>query len=400
VLDRSAPRQTALAEPAHEAHIEQDLARAATGIASELGDGLNALWLVGPFARGEGGIVSDRGELTAYPGYDLIAVLRRKPARHIAALRSLSGAWSRLLGTRVSIAGIGARAVPHLPPTHFWLEARSGGLRTLAGDADLVRQIPHLDPTRLAGREAFARVAAAFTAVALGELEQVSPRAKTERLHAAALAVGDGVLLRSGHLQATWRERAAELDHLPGAGEIALLYRGAMAFFARPDRWTPTGVNVTTWLDQTRRSLSHAYLSLEASRIQSPMHVFGYLRHPDAITAEVRSNATRAAEPLTLARRARLLAMRVPALAALAVDPFDRLVRASVALAFAADAPACRTHVAAYLGIRTAFGAAGDDELAKALRSLASDLLEDPVGAPFARLSFDPPLHAGQPHAG
>ena len=38
MLDQSTPRQTALGEPAHEAHIEQDLARAATGIASELGD--------------------------------------------------------------------------------------------------------------------------------------------------------------------------------------------------------------------------------------------------------------------------------------------------------------------------------------------------------------------------
>lgn len=394
MLDRSTPRQTALAEPAHEAHVEQDLARAATGIASELGDGLNALWLVGPFARGEGGIVSDRGELAAYPGYELIAVIRKKPARHAAALRSLSGAWSRLLGTRVSIAGIGSRAVPHLPPTRFWLEAQSGGLRTLAGDPELARHIPELDPTRLANREAFAWIAAAFTAVALGELEQVSARAKTERLHAAALAVGDGLLLRNRHLHASWRERAAELDHVRGAGEIALLYRSAMAFFARPDRWTPTGVNTATWLDQTRRSLAHGYLALEAARIQSPMHVFGYLRYPDSITAEAAGGRARPAQAWTVARRARSLTMRVPALAALALDPFDRLVRASVALAFAADAPACRTHVAAYLGIRTAFGAAGDDELAKALRSLAAELLEDPIGAPFARLSFDPPVSA------
>jgi hypothetical protein len=391
MLDRSTPRPTALTEPAHEARIEQDLARAATGIASELGDGLSALWLVGPFARGEGGIVSDRGELTAYPGYELIAVLRRKPARHVPALRSLGGAWSRLLGTRVSIAGIGARTVPHLPPTRFWLEAQNGGLRTLAGDTALVRQIPELDPTRLATKEAFALIASAFTAVALGELEQVSARSKTERLHAAALAVGDGVLLRNGHLQSTWRDRLAELEHGRGAGELASLYRNAMAFFARPDRWTPTGVDVPTWLEQGKRSLAHAYLSLEAARIQAPMHVFGYLRHPDSITAEASAHPSRAAEPLTLARRARLLAMRVPALAALATDPFDRLVRASVALAFAADAPACRTHVAAYLGIRTAFGAAGDDELAKALRSLASELLVDPIRAPFAGLSFDPP---------
>jgi hypothetical protein len=239
-------------------------------------------------------------------------------------------------------------------------------------------------------------VAAAFTALALGELEQVSARAKTERVHAAALALGDSLLLRRGQLHPTWRERATELGHVRDAGEIAQLYRDAMAFFARPDRWTPVGVNVTTWLDHARRTLCHAYLAHEAARIQSPVHVFGYLRHPDPITGSgaaakrVPAQAQAQVQP-TLARRARLLAMRVPALAALAIDPFDRLVRASVALAFAADAPACRTHVAAYLGIRTAFGAAGDDELAKALRSLAADLLENPAAAPFARLSFDPP---------
>lgn len=390
MLERSTPRQTALGEPAHEAHVEQDLARAATGIASELGDGLSALWLVGPLARGEGGIVSDRGELTTYPGYELIAVLRKKPTRHGAALKSLSGAWSRLLGTRLSIAGIGSRAVPQLPATRFWLEAQGGSLRTLTGDVELARQIPELDPTRLPSRELFTGVASAFTAIALGEIEQATPRAKTERLHAAALAVGDTLLLRNGQLQPTWRERAAGLDHIRGAGEIALLYRSAMAFFARPDRWTPSGVNVATWLDQTRRALAHAYLAHEATRIQSPMHVFGYLRHPDPITGPS-GGAARDAQVPSLARRARLLAMRVPTLAALAVDPLDRLVRASVALAFAADAPACRTHVAAYLGIRTAFGAAGDDELAKALRALAESLLDDPIGSPFARLSFDPP---------
>ena len=389
MLDQSTPRQTTLGEPAHEAHVEQDLARAATGIASELGDGLSALWLVGPLARGEGGIVSDRGELATYPGYDLIAVLRRKPARHDAALRSLSGAWSRLLGTRLVLAGIGARAVPHLPATRFWLEAQSGSLRTLAGDTELARHIPELDATRLPSQETFALIASAFTAVALGELEQASPRAKTERLHAAALAVGDALLLRNGQLPPSWRERAAALDHLRGAGELALLYHNAIAFFSRPDHWTPTGVNVVTWLEQTRRSLSHAYLAHEAARIQAPIHVFGYLRHADPITSSHSEN--RDAGTPSLARRARLLAMRVPTLAALAIDPLDRLVRASVALAFAADAPACRTHVAAYLGIRTAFGAADDDELAKALRALATDLLEDPVGAPFARLSFDPP---------
>ena len=50
--DRGTPRYTAASEPAHEAHIAQDLSRAATGIASELGDAVSALWLVGAFAHG------------------------------------------------------------------------------------------------------------------------------------------------------------------------------------------------------------------------------------------------------------------------------------------------------------------------------------------------------------
>lgn len=391
MLARGTSRRTALGEPAHEAHVEQDLARAATGIASELGDGLSALWLVGGFARGEGGIASDRGELTAYPGYELIAVLRRKPARHAAALRSLAGAWSRLLGTRVAIAGIGARSVAQVPPTLFWLDAQSGGLATLVGDVELARQLPELDAARLRPREGFAHVARALTAVALGELESIGARAKTERLHAAVLAVGDARLLDEGRYPPSLGERAAVLEHLRGAAELAALYRSAAAFSARPDRWTPTGVDVPTWLEQTRRALAHAFLAREAARVQAPSHVFGVLRHPEPLTAAA---AAKAAEPASFARRARALAMRVPALAALTLDPFERLVRASLALAFAADAPACRTHVAAFLGLRTAFGAAGDDELAKALRALAEGLLDDPLGAPFARLSYDPPAFA------
>jgi hypothetical protein len=396
MLERSTPRYTAHADAAHEAHVAQDLARAATGIASELGDALVALWLVGAFARGEGGLAVDRGELVALPGYELVAILRKKPERHAVALRSLSGAWSRLLRTRVALSGIGVRDLPHAPRTRFWLEASQGGAITLMGDGGSVTTLPEMDARQLDPEQPFLTLCAALTAIALGELEQASPRSKAERLHTAALAIGDAWLMRDGRFALTRAARARELEHVRDGRALVPAYRDAISFRERPDHWTPLDgeargaredQGLVPWLERTRRQLGQLYLACEAQRSETPSHVFGFLRHPEAIT---RPRARSDSEPL-LRRRARLLAMRVPALSSFAVHPLERLLRAAVALAFAADAPACRTQAAGLLRIGTAFGAADDDELAGALRSLASGLLEHPVAAPFARLTFDPP---------
>jgi hypothetical protein len=392
MVDRATPRYTVLSEPAHEARIAQDLARAATGIASELGDSLGALWLVGPFARGEGGLVMNGRELAAYPGYPLIAVLRRKPERHVVALQALAGAWSRLLGTRITLVGIGLRSVPQVPCTRFWLQASQGGIVTLAGDTQLAATLPNIDPAQLPAREPAETIAAALTAVALGELEQANARRKAEHLQAAALAIGDAWLMRSGRLAPTRAERARDLGRARGGRELLEPYKHALEFSTRPDRWTPPSADLTAWLVDARRALSHSFLTTEAARLGTPSHVFGYLRHPESVTQETTATARarRDAAPHTVLRRARVLALRVPALAAFAVDPLERLLRAALALAFAADAPACRTQAAGLLRIGTTFGAAGDEDLARTLRQLAKAQLEDPIGAPFVRLEYDP----------
>lgn len=391
MVDRGTPCYTVLSEPAHEAHIAQDLGRAATGIASELGDVLGALWLVGAFAHGEGGVAMNDGELSAYPGYELIAVLRRKPNRHAVALQSLAGAWSRLLGTRVTLVGIGSRAVAHPPKTRFWLDVSQGGVITLSGDSHFAAALPSIDPTQLGPRQPAEAIAAALTGVALGELEQVSARSKAERLHTAALAIGDAWLMRSERLAPTRADRARDLARARGEGrELHDPYRQALEFRARPDHWMPPQADLAAWLIDARRTLSHGFLAAEAARLETPSHVHGYLRHPDSVLSPSPRPAASDSAQRTVMRRARVLAMRVPALTAFVMDPFERLFRSAIALAFAADAPACRTQAAALLRIGTSFGAASDDELARALRTLAAELLDDPIGAPFVRLEHDP----------
>jgi hypothetical protein len=298
------------------------------------------------------------------------------------------------LRTRVALAGIGMRDLPHVPRTRFWLEACQGGAITLVGDGSAVTTLPEMDARQLDPEQPFLTLSGALTGIALGELEQVSPRSKAERLHTAALAIGDAWLMRDGRFALTRAARARELEHVREGRALVDAYRDAIAFRERPDHWTPTtsapsareDLGLVPWLERTRRQLGQLYLACEAQRSDTPSHVFGFLRHPKAIT---RARPKGESEP-TLRSRARLLAMRVPALSSFAVQPLERLLRASVALAFAADAPACRTQVAGLLRIGTAFGAADDDELAAALRALASELLEHPLGAPFAQLTYDP----------
>jgi hypothetical protein len=378
----TAQKRTCSGDAASEARVQQDLARVVTGVGSELGEALLGLWLVGPFAVGEGGIREREKEPLAHPGYEVLALLRKHPGRHVAALQSLSEAWSRLLGTRVTLRGVRARDLPRAPATAFWLEVSQGGFEILSGTPGLRDELPQIDPQAIDPKEPTRLLSGALCSVALAQLETSSLPLIADRVHRLALAIGDAWLLRTGRYPVTRVERENELERALPARELLPAYREAREHLAAPDALRSAARPLDRFVELNLRRLAHAFLALEALRVASPPHVFGYIRHPSALCAPWDEHQ--------LWSRARSVALRFPRVSRLALSADERLLRASVSLALAREAPACRSHAAGLLRLAGGLGPASDGELATALRQLASQVLADPLGHPFVGLEFLP----------
>ena len=235
-------RYTLCGEPAAEARVVQDLSRLSTGIDSEVGDGLRALVLVGPFARAEGGIAHRDGEPhAADPGYELLALFKTKPDRRQRALSMMAATWTRLLGAHVAIRALSVRDLSHAPPTRFWFHAGRRQLLTLSGDPTLVSAIPRHEAADLHWDEAVFTLCENLTALALVTLDSGGePNASHEaalvgRMQRAVLACGDALLLWRGQYGDVLKARAEALQTVCTSAALRAGYRDAIAWSARPD---------------------------------------------------------------------------------------------------------------------------------------------------------------------
>lgn len=391
-------RYTLCGEPAAEARVVQDLSRLSTGIDSEVGDALRALVLVGPFARAEGGIAHRDGEPhAADPGYELLALFKAKPERRQRALSMMAATWTRLLGAHVAIRALAVRDLSHAPPTRFWFHAGRRQLLTLSGDPTLVSAIPRHEAADLRWDEAVFTLCENLTALALvtlangGEANASHEAALVDRMQRAVLACGDALLLWRGQYGDVLKARAEALQTVCTSAALRAGYRDAIAWSARPDAWQPEGSDRATWIASTRRWLAAWYLDFEAERIGTKRDLVAYVRHPAPLVA-AESDGERAA----LAQAARLLQRRLPALASLVAQPLDKLLRCSVALAFAPHVPACRQHAARLLRVLVNPASPPSDlALESALRAFAFSTLDDGFGHPFANWARTPPRSRG-----
>ena len=367
---RTHARYTSLGDSVAEAHVDQDLARLTTGIESELGDALSALLLCGPFARGEGRVLSLDGEpYSDLPGYQLIAVLRRRPDRYARALSTISATWTRLLRSRVWLCGVAPVQLLAPPRTRSWFHAGEGQLITLAGDALAASSIPKLAPTRIASDEFAYALCEGFTALALAELEgegALPPLARALRW--AVLACGDALLLRRGLYAPTLATRSAALAAAHAPAALRALYDAAAAP-AAPDHFDGDG------LEATRRTLSHAFLDLEAERAGTRRDVLGYVGSSEPLLpAPDRGNGATA----RAAQLGRWLVSAEPRR-----HPLERLLRSSAALALGPHVPACRVHAAQCLAGEGRAPLFDQRSLAERLRVLAAATLIDPLRHPW-----------------
>ena len=374
-------------DPAGEACVVQDLSRLATGVDSELGDALRGLVLTGPFARAEGGIVYDKGEPhAADPGYELLALFKSKPERRQHALSMIGATWTRLLGTRVAIRALDLHGLSQAPPTPFWFHAGRRQLVTLAGDPALVGTIPCHEPGDLPAHEAVFTLCEHLAALALATLAGAPEPGLVDRMQRAVLACGDALLLWRGQYADVLKARAEGIETVCTSAALRAGYADAIVWSARPDAWAPSSCDAATWLASTRRWLSTWYLDFEAERAGTARDLLAYVRHPAPLSAE-RDPRERRAPSLA----ARLIGRRLPALAAALAQPMERLLRCSVALAFAPHVPAARLRAAQLLRIAPRYAAPPSDAaLEAALQTLASSALDDRLGHPFAGWSLSP----------
>jgi hypothetical protein len=376
---RTHVRYTALGDPAAEQHVHQDLARLATGIDSELGDTISALLLCGPFARAEGRVLQRDGEPHAdAPGYQLIAVLRRRPERYARALATISATWTRLLRTHVWLCGVTSDQLAAPPKTRSWFHAGAGQLVTLSGDASLAGSVPRLAPTRMAADEFAYALCEGLVALALCELESGGAAPPLARaLRWAVLGCADALLLRRGLYAATLSARKAALSAAHAPAALRALYAEAA------DPGAPRS-DARDTLEATRRTLTQVFLDLEAERAGTRRDVLGYVGSSEPLLRATESNDGAPRRALALGRWL------------LGSEPrrhsLEPLLRASSALALGPHVPACRVHAAQWLaGDARASAQAGDQRaLAERLRALAAISLVDPLGHPWGGWMLDP----------
>ncbi|MDH5676678.1 MAG: hypothetical protein OEZ06_31460 [Myxococcales bacterium] len=310
-----------------EARVGQDLARLATGVGGELGGGLRALLLVGPFARAEGGVLMRDGEPVAHPGYDLLAVIRRRAERHARAMAALGATWSRLLHTRVRIAAVAPSDLRSAPPTRFYYHVGRLQALTLYGDPRMAALLPRYTSAKLRDDVWTLRLCEGLSCAALSFLERRPLPVQLAGLQQAVLASAEARLLLERAYAPTFAQRQLSLRTLQAPAAVQQSYQEAQTFLATPDRWQPERGTAEEWLSATRRNVMQWVLELEQRRAGTPLSLVPYLETArnllpaDAILGRLQRAALRLPDRLGDSAR---LALR---------SPLERLLRASIALA-------------------------------------------------------------------
>jgi len=332
---------TLVGDPDAEAVVSAHLSRIADVVAKELSSELEALLLVGGYARGEGSMVQRDGRWAPYNDYDLVAVVRDRVAlrRVRGPLAAVAHRLTAEVGVEVDLWPTPRQTVRHAPRTLFWLDA-SRAARVVAGDPSVKDDIPVREVRDLPLAEAGRLLANRAVGLALSNLEAHDRDLRRLRhAHKAVLACGDALLLAADRYPGSVADRALCLRDLataPGVSrELVQWYEQAVSFRRRPDL-SATEDAPLDWYEQRRETVGRWHLSFEAGRIGTPSDAAGYATHPGRIYANAED--LRAAGPAALLARLRGAAPLWP----WAGHPRERLARAAVALAYGHDRDDCR----------------------------------------------------------
>lgn len=379
-------RHTHRGDATIDARIRQDLSRLAAGMAAELGERMDALLLVGAYARGEGGFVLAGEEPCAYPGYRVLVLTGRGPAPE-EQLRQIERAWSARLDIDVHLATAPTAGLTRVPPSLWWLDIARGNVDVLTGDPQLLQRLPAVDVGSIPKTACGWLLADAAASVAISRLSSdVEPLDRLRHLHCAAIACGDARVLLSGRFGGTMRARCSQLQALrPPAGLVAA-YTEAIDFLGRPDAWRPSdGRDVAQWESDTLARVADWHLTFEASRIGTPPTIDGFARSRTRVYSPVAPGGLRS----RVSGAMRQLLMPAPGFP-YHDTPDEVMPRAAVALAYGGDRAGNRLMAARLLGLAPTGGPPSALRLVAALQRLLPELRQADAGRLFDGTFYGP----------
>jgi hypothetical protein len=345
---------TACRDPEAESVVREQISETAGALSRLLGRSLEALLLVGGYARGEGSVVRVGGAWGGYNDYDLVAILRDHAAlwRARRVLRDFAAERSRKLGIEVDLWPTTRRFLRRAPATLFWLDVCRGGVRVISGDPGVLGALPRLCVRGVPLDEAGRLLANRAVGIALSNLEPVDHDHRRRRhIHKAALACGDALLLAIDRYPATVRERLGALRALAGApavgDDLVAAYEAAARFRRRPDAPAPRE-DVPGWYEERRDAIRRWHLAFESRRIHAPEDPADFAAHRGALYPGA-ADVGRASSTFS--------ALRAGARGAAPLRPWcghprERLARVAVALAYGSDREDCRRLAARWLGLQ------------------------------------------------
>lgn len=242
---------TGTGSPEAEARVAEDLAVIVDAVRSTPSpERLEAVLLLGGFARGEGAVVRDAGGvLRGFNDYDLLLVFSSRP-RDSAPFQNLSHKLAERLAIEFVDLGVaGAADLAAAPPTLFWYElGLAHRVLWAAGEPPPVRRFPQSDLDPAEGSRLLVNRGMGLLWAALRLRPPEGGRTAPRDLefsaiasHKAVLAAGDAALLRENAYALGARERLGAVrdrargwpwapEGFPEAYANAVRFRGAPAF--------------------------------------------------------------------------------------------------------------------------------------------------------------------------
>lgn len=379
-------RYTHCGDPAAEARIRQDLARLAAGIDADLGERLEALLLVGAYARGEGSVVDRHGEASGYPGYRCILVTAPGAELPRRDVHQLEQSWSRRLHVAVHLAVRGAESLRRAPANLWWLDIARGNVEVLSGDPHTLQRLRALDVGNVPRTACGWLLCDTALGIALSRLAPETAEVdRLRQLHTAVIACGDARVLFSGRFGGTMRARRGQLEALSAAPELLVAYDDAIAFLTRPERWRPATGTTAQWEAAIRDSICGWHLTFEGKRVGTPTTAERFARD-----RETRFSAAPGGGPISLLRgAARRLLAPAPSFPYVS-EAQEILPRAAVALAYGELRAGNRLIAARLLGIGGPATGIDDGRIIEALLRLVPEVHEHHSGQLFPGTFYGP----------
>jgi len=267
-------------DPRAEKAVEATIARAADSIAARVLGKVDALLLLGGYARGEGAVELIDGEPRIHNDVDLVLVAptARQARRLRAGCPGLSREASEAAGATVDVWSIGRSELDNPQGRLLWADAALRGVRVLWGDASVVAPLGRLTARSVRRSELGRLLANRATGLALSRLafetgDLQEGRRAARHISKAWLALGDALLIAADSYDRTAAQRLDSLRRLsavsaPWGRTLAEGYERALQFRMAPHAHVATHDE----LEEAIRLMWASHAHLESCRLGERVH--------------------------------------------------------------------------------------------------------------------------------